>query len=277
LQLVSVHDRAKLAMWLRANLAMNAFPLCYLDSATWDCTRWLGLDDDGHLRAVALTYTGAGVTFVNVVGESSARSELLEAAAAADILPHSFLLSIEADVQEDVSIAGRTLEHVEDFFRMTPPLIERAEASNLVRLTPSDAPRVKALLIEEGANPSAFFHAHTLESGLYRGWIENARLVGIVGVHAWSEEQKIAVVGNLAVLPAMRRNGIARALMESIVAELQSRGWDLAFNVRTDNHAALALYARMNCRASGMVREFRVKVDPAMTSERKIPTIRRPA
>jgi ribosomal protein S18 acetylase RimI-like enzyme len=257
LLLVSLHDRAKLAMWLRSNLAMNAFALCYLDSATWHRTMWLGLDDDDvGLRAVALIYMGPGGTFVNVMGEHSAPIELL--ASAADVLPRRFHLSLEARHEERVDVPGRTLEHVEDFMRMTPGPLNYSEAPNIVRLSLSAAPRVKSLLIDQGANPSAFFQEHTLESGLYRGWIEAARLVGIVGVHAWSEEQKIAVVGNLAVLPAMRRRGIARALMESIFADLQSRGWDLAFNVGIDNHPALALYQRTKCHEVGLVREYRV-------------------
>jgi ribosomal protein S18 acetylase RimI-like enzyme len=244
-------------MWLRSNVAMDAFALCYLDSATCGRSTWLGLaDDDGGLHAVALTYMGPGGTFVNVIGEHSARFELL--ATAADTLPRRFLLSIEADEDEHVRIAGRALEHVEDFIRMTPGPIAYSEAPNIVHLSVSDVPRVRSLLIDRGANPSAFFQEHTLRSGLYRGWIEDAQLVGIVGVHAWSDEEKIAVVGNLAVPPAMRRRGIARALMESIFADLQSRGWDLAFNVRTDNHPALALYQQMKCRAVGLVREYRV-------------------
>jgi ribosomal protein S18 acetylase RimI-like enzyme len=195
-----------------------------------------------------------------VVGGKSAGRNLL--AQAADILPQRFHLSLEAGLDEKVSIEGRTLDHVQDFKRMVPGETsgeDHSHLSNIMRLSASDAPRIQSMLIERGANPSAWFQEHTLASGLYRGWIEHGELLaGVVGVHAWSEEQKIAVVGNLGVLPSMRRKGIGRILMETILAELRARGWNVAFNVRIDNDPALALYERMGCREVGIVREYRV-------------------
>ena len=238
---------------------MNSFALCDLDSSQWDQTMWLGLTKDVELRAVALIYFGPGGTFVNVVGEKPAGRDLL--AQAVDILPRKFHLSLEAELHEQVCIEGRTLEHVQDFKRMVPGNSsgeDHSPLASIVRLSAADARRIRSLLIERGANPSAWFQEHTAASGLYRGWIENGELAGVVGVHGWSEEQKIAVVGNLGVMPRMRRNGIGRILMETILDELCARRWDVAFNVRVDNHPALALYARMGCREVGIVREYRV-------------------
>ena len=79
---------------------------------------WLGMADDGELRAVALIYFGPGGTFVNVVGEKSAGRNLL--AQAADILPRESHLSLEAGLDEHLRIEGRTLDHVQDFKRMVP-------------------------------------------------------------------------------------------------------------------------------------------------------------
>jgi ribosomal protein S18 acetylase RimI-like enzyme len=258
LALISLHDRFRLLTWLRSNVAMNAFALCYLDTALWNHTMWLGASIDGELRAIAMIYFGAGGTFVNVMGEEPARKDLL--AQADDLLPRTFHMSLEANPDAPITIEGRTLEHVENFYRMIPAAKSPgpAPSDNIVKLAPSDVDRVRELLVNRGANPSAWFQEHTMASGLYRGWLASGELVGVVGLHAWSDEQKIAVVGNLAVIPSMRRTGIARALMESILVELRGRGWEVAFNVRTDNHPALALYGQMGCRAVGIVGEYRV-------------------
>ena len=47
-------------------------------------------------------------------------------------------------------------------------------------------------------------------------------------------------------------------LMETMLAELRAKGWEVACNVLVDNHPALALYARIGCREVGIVREYRV-------------------
>ncbi len=60
------------------------------------------------------------------------------------------------------------------------------------------------------------------------------------------------------MLPSARRMGIGRILMETILAELHAKGWDVAFNVLTNNRPALALYDQMGCREVGIVREYRV-------------------
>ena len=237
---------------------MNSFALCDVDPSQWDRTMWLGLADGAELRAIALIYFGPGGTFVNVVGEQSGSRELLTQAA--DIVPRKFHLSLEAELDEQMRIEGRTLQPVQNFKRMIPGDApeDHSQHRNIVQLAAADAPRIRSLLVAQGANPSAWFQEHTLASGLYRGWIERGELAGVVGVHAWSEEQRIAVVGNLGVLPSERRNGIGRILMETILAELRARGWDVAFNVLVDNRAALALYAQMGCHEVGIVREFRV-------------------
>jgi ribosomal-protein-alanine N-acetyltransferase len=259
LRLVSLHDRMSLAAWLRSDIAMNSFALCDLDSSQWDQTMWLAVADHGEVRSVALIYFGPGGPFVNVLGERPARRELL--AQAADILPPSFHLSAEASLDEPVSIKGRALAHVQDFKRMIPGESVwqgYVEPPNIVSLDAAAAQEIRSLLIQRGANPSAWFQERTLASGLYRGWIERGELAGTVGVHAWSDEQKIAVVGNLGVVPQLRRKGIGRILMESILADLQTKGWDIAFNVAVGNRPALALYERMGCREVGTVREYRV-------------------
>ena len=49
---------------------------------------------------------------------------------------------------------------------------------------------------------------------------------------------------NLAVSPAARRQGVARRLVQALLAALEARGaYQLTLEVRVSNHPALALYA----------------------------------
>jgi len=74
--------------------------------------------------------------------------------------------------------------------------------------------------------------------GLYLGAFEGETLVGYCGMRAVLDE---GYINNVAVLPAFRRRGIARALL----TELENSAEGLAFltlEVRESNGAAQALY-----------------------------------
>jgi ribosomal-protein-alanine N-acetyltransferase len=65
-------------------------------------------------------------------------------------------------------------------------------------------------------------------------------LVGWAGVMVIGDEAQILTVG---VVPSMRRNGVARALVDELISEAKRRGATEAFlEVRVDNDAARTLY-----------------------------------
>lgn len=89
-----------------------------------------------------------------------------------------------------------------------------------------------AALTEELGNPRAVFRVALDADG---------RVLGYAGMHHVGDEGYIA---NVAVAPAARRQGVARALM----AELEAYGrenalYRLTLEVRVSNAAAIALYA----------------------------------
>lgn len=89
-----------------------------------------------------------------------------------------------------------------------------------------------AALAEELDNPRAVFRAAVAADG---------RVLGYAGMHHVGDE---GYIDNVAVDPAARRQGVARALM----AELERYGrehalYRLTLEVRASNAAAIALYA----------------------------------
>lgn len=64
-------------------------------------------------------------------------------------------------------------------------------------------------------------------------------------------------LGNLAVVPAQRRHGVARALLADLFAEAQRRGViEISLEVRVSNDAAQALYREHGFRVSGLRRGY---------------------
>jgi ribosomal protein S18 acetylase RimI-like enzyme len=218
----------------------------------------MGLDDGSGLRAILLVYANLDPPFVVLHGAPDEAIGLLEMCRS--VLPRCFHLSLALPFGREPEIANADVTHDADYLRMVPGKRtgRKHRRAELVPLALHDAARIRRLLFEDQAHPDAWFEESRLRTGLYRGWVEDDALLGVAGVHAASDEFGVAVIGNLAVHPDRRGNGIGRILLEDLVHDLHERGWRAAFNVRSENAQAIALYERMGCRTAGTIREFRV-------------------
>ncbi len=83
---------------------------------------------------------------------------------------------------------------------------------------------------------------------------ENGRVWGYVGSQTVLDESDMM---NVAVDPGFRRQGIARALIETLIAELSKMGSRcLRLEVRVSNENARALYARMGFQQLGLRKNY---------------------
>lgn len=119
------------------------------------------------------------------------------------------------------------------------------EAAALERgLFPGDAWSVEAFWGELAKRDSRYYLVARAASGL----------VGYAGLLAGPGE---ADVLTLAVAPTVRRNGLGRRLLGELLAEAERRGCtDIHLEVRADNAAAVALYAREGFERVGVRRRY---------------------
>ena len=83
---------------------------------------------------------------------------------------------------------------------------------------------------------------------------ENGQVFGYVGSQTVLDESDMM---NVAVDPRFRRQGIARALIETLIAELAKMGSRcLRLEVRVSNESARALYARMGFQQLGLRKNY---------------------
>ena len=79
--------------------------------------------------------------------------------------------------------------------------------------------------------------------------VDGEKVCGYVGSQAVLGE---ADMMNIAVCPAYRRQGIARRLVEQLIAELKKQGnYQLTLEVRASNEPAISLYEQMGFVAVG--------------------------
>jgi len=101
-------------------------------------------------------------------------------------------------------------------------------------------------------------------------WVEGGTLVGNVSLAPEKGDERTWTVSNVAVLPEHRGRGIAGRLVDRAIACAERRGVErLQLQVRTDNAAALALYAHRGFTVLDTVHEMqRTRSDRGSTQRR---------
>jgi ribosomal-protein-alanine N-acetyltransferase len=124
------------------------------------------------------------------------------------------------------------------------------------RLTYADLPQVIA--IERRAFPAPWSLAmFVLELSKPAGvCLAALRDRHVVGYMVCSRYETVWHVMNVAVDPALVRQGIATALIERLLSEVDDPGARYTLEVRRSNAPAIALYERFGFRAAGLRRRY---------------------
>ena len=119
-------------------------------------------------------------------------------------------------------------------------------AHHAVALTGIDIRKVNALYGSEGG-PSYYIPEH-IDSGVYRGVVENGRLMAVAGTHVVSRQEGVAVVGNVFTHPEARGKGYATATTSAVTESLLEYCDHVVLTVDPNNTPAVAAYARLGFR-----------------------------
>lgn len=115
-----------------------------------------------------------------------------------------------------------------------------------VVLSGIDIRKINSLYGSEGG-PSYYIPEH-IDSGLYRGVVEDGRLVAVAGTHVVSRQEGIAVVGNVFTHPEYRGRGYATATTNAVTEALLDYCDHVVLTVDPNNTPAVAAYARLGYR-----------------------------
>jgi len=95
------------------------------------------------------------------------------------------------------------------------------------------------------AYPKSYFVPRMLQTSKYFGYVHSDSLLAVAGVHVVSDQQRIAVLGNIATHPDSRGRGLATLVTCQLVKELVDEGKTVCLNVKADNSAAIACYTKL--------------------------------
>jgi ribosomal-protein-alanine acetyltransferase len=160
-------------------------------------------------------------------------------------------LLADSPLRAKIATAGRTLVEKRFDWRsigLRQRALFRELAGNALEIreaAPDDLPAIAAI---QNASPEA--SQWTPESYLdqdCRVAVSHGRVVGFLVARRTAEDEREIL--NIAVEPSMRRAGIGRILMETVLAEARGVAWFL--EVRQSNEKAITLYKTLGFSASG--------------------------
>ncbi|MEY2512783.1 MAG: [ribosomal protein S18]-alanine N-acetyltransferase [bacterium] len=140
---------------------------------------------------------------------------------------------------------------------MTPDdAVTPDDALHIRRLTYADLPQI--ITVERRAFPTPWSLAmFVLELSKTSGvCLAATRGETLVGYLICSRYDTVWHIMNIAVDPAHRRSGIARALIEGLLERIDDTAARYTLEVRESNVGAIALYERYGFRAAGRRRRY---------------------
>jgi len=234
---VRVTDRAWLRSRLLADPALHLYELGDLDDFFWPHTTWYARGD-----AIALLYTASELPVVVALGGAEHAALLAELRAE---LPPRIYAHLSPGLAAPLLERYTSESHGEfrKMFLVDPSACTAVDPSGVVVLDP-DA-RDELIAFYARAYPGNWFDPRMLETRQYVAIRDAGTIVAAAGVHVYSERERVAALGNIAVAPEARGRGLARRVTAALCRSLRARVDHIGLNVRADNAAAIACYTRL--------------------------------
>jgi predicted GNAT family acetyltransferase len=253
-----LHDKKRIEGVLVRNTPLHIYELGDLDDFFWHKTIWFSGGEESAQQMVLL-YCGAipPVLIALYDSQKEMMKELLQTIK--PLLPSQFYAHLGIGLVE-VFGSGAIEQFHGKYCKMMLKEIKSKipeSDSNIRRLGQKDVEL--ALMLYEESYENNVFNPRMLETGKYFGYYTDNRLVGIAGVHVYSERYRVAALGNITVHPSARNKGIGEKLTTALCSDLLKTVDTIGLNVAQDNKAALRCYEKVGFEAVGEYEEYMVR------------------
>jgi len=243
MELITLHDKSTILNFLNENPGLQIYSIGDLDDFFWPKTIWYALKEGESIRAIALLYVGMDTpTLLSFYeGDSEFSHQLIKR------IKHLLPLKFNAHLSPGLTEIFRRQNIIEYYGLNYKMLLKKAA------IDPNDK-NIRALKVEDLpvitkfytiSYPQNWFDSRMLETKKYYGYFVDNKLVGVSGIHVYSEEYNVAALGNIATHPDYRGQQIGFKLTSALCYDLQKYVDFIGLNVKSDNEKAIKIYKKI--------------------------------
>lgn len=262
MQVICLHNRDEIEAFLRQDPFLHLYELGDLDDFFWHHTTWYALKDHHSIQQIVLFYTGSPLPVLLALSqEPMERMEKL-LSSILHLLPKQFYAHLSDNLVrvllDKYHAQGHGLHYKMGL--SYPQSLNAVETSDAFQLSLADIEELKALY--RTSYPGNWFEPRMLETGYYYGIRRNAVLVGVAGVHVYSQRYKVAALGNITVHPNFRGQGLGTIVCAKLCQALLPTVEAIGLNVKADNTSALRCYTKLGFETIAAYEEYSLQLKP---------------
>lgn len=243
-----IDDAGLIENHLRKNTGLNLYQIGDLDEFFRPYTEWYGTRKNGELIQVVLIYKGTELPVLLALCDRDTEDMKVLLKGIRDELPDRIYSHLSKGLYPALSGShegikqGNYLKMIinrEDFI-FDKKKIAMDERETMRRMTGDDLEEIKKLY--EESYPGNWFDERMLMTGKYFGYFISGELKGISGIHVYSPEYRIAVLGNITTHPSGRNRSICKKVTTALCEDLFETVDVIGLNVHEDNRSAIRSY-----------------------------------
>ncbi len=258
MKVVCLHDKNEIEPFLRKNVYLHIYGIGDLDDFFWQNTVWYAGEENGEIRTVVTLYTVPPFpTLLALSEDENVLQELLQSIF--HILPGRFYAHLSFGV-ENIFKKQYGLQSHGEHYKMAlkdKSLLCNPDCSQVISLDSNDLEEIQRLYKE--SYPGNWFDPRMLETKQYFGIRVENRLVSVAGIHVYSEQYKVAALGNIVTHPDYRGNGFGKCVTAKLCQSLSQSVDHIGLNVKADNEMAITMYKKLGFEIVGTYWEYMIE------------------
>lgn len=254
---IYLHDKAKIEAFLRQHTFLNLYALGDLDKLFWDYTTWYALSNEQQIDQLVLLYARSFPVLLGLSKEVESLKKLLQLLL--PLLPSQFYAHLSGDAIAIFTDSYHVQSHgVHYKMALTDSSRLDIDTSEVIPLSIANLDQLQQLYLV--SYPGNWFEPHMLETGCYYGIKHGETLVSVAGVHIYSQEYKVAALGNITTHPQWRGKGFGTLVGAKLCQALLEKVEHIGLNVKADNLSAIACYQKLGFERIAIYEEFALQL-----------------
>lgn len=254
-----LHDKKQIEDFLRKDTPLFIYHIGDLDDFYWNYTSWIALKKNA-IKAILLIYTAVNPpVLLALTPEHSIGSLKKLVSSSIHLLPSKFYSHLTPGLEDELLPYYNLEQHglYQKMVLTDKSKLDLYKNHAVFSLKTDDIDEIQSLYKEAYSDNS--FDPRMLETGMYSGIRENDKLVSIAGVHVYSEEYRVAALGNITTHTKFRNKGYGKIVTAHLCRSLANKTDTIGLNVSQSNSAAVKCYEDLGFRFNAPYKEYMIE------------------